>query len=336
MALKLAFLGFRHFHIVDVYKRAAARDDIEIVAACEEDAASRDGVPAPVELTHESFDDLLDNVDCDAVAIGDYYGRRGEIAVKALQRGKHVVSDKPFATSLDEIAQIDKLSTEKNLTVMCQFDMVASAKLNALHDLVADGRLGEIHQIGVTGQHPLNYGTRPQWYFEEGKHGGTLNDIAIHAMHAMPWMTGHDITQVVAARTWNAFATEVPHFMDSAQAMLTLSNGCGVLMDVSYAMPKSHGYSLVQYWRFTLYGTKGIAETSDNMDHIAFAEEGKKEIEKVGPKAEVELNYLDAFVSQCAGGDAPSPLTTAEVIKAQRQSLELQDAADRGKRDVTL
>ena len=33
-----------------------------------------------------------------------------------------------------------------------------------------------------TAQHPLLYGTRAKWYFEEGKHGGSINDIGVHAV----------------------------------------------------------------------------------------------------------------------------------------------------------
>jgi len=32
------------------------------------------------------------------------------------------------------------------------------------------------------------WGTRPAWYFEPGMHGGTLNDIAIHALDFIPWV----------------------------------------------------------------------------------------------------------------------------------------------------
>jgi len=44
--------------------------------------------------------------------------------------------------------------------------------------------------------------------------------------------------------------------------MLRLSNGCGLLGDVSYLMPGPMGYTMGQYWRVTVWGAKGLLETS--------------------------------------------------------------------------
>ncbi|MEZ4683286.1 MAG: hypothetical protein R2932_54665 [Caldilineaceae bacterium] len=55
-----------------------------------------------------------------------------------------------------------------------------------LRNLIRSGLIGEIHAINFGGQHPLMLDTRAAWYFEPGKHGGTINDIAIHAVDAIP------------------------------------------------------------------------------------------------------------------------------------------------------
>lgn len=49
----------------------------------------------------------------------------------------------------------------------------------ALREVVRSGRIGEIQTMSFAGQHPLLRGERPNWYFEPGMHGGTLNDIAV-------------------------------------------------------------------------------------------------------------------------------------------------------------
>lgn len=335
MALKFAFMGFRHFHVLGLYEMVKNADGAEVVAACEEDAEGAKIVPDSVTFTHDSYAAMLDEVDCDVVATGDYYGKRGSIIIEALKRGKHAFADKPVCTSLDELDQIEKLATDKGLSVGCQLDMINSKNMHAMKKLVDDGRLGDIHQIYIGGQHPLNYGTRPMWYFEEGKHGGTINDIAIHAVHTLPWLTGLQLETVTAARTWNAFATEQPAFNDSGQAMITMSNGCGLLLDVSYAMPNSHGYTMPQYWRTTLYGSKGVAETSATLDHVWFAEQGKDAAEVI-PVADIDAGgYLADYLAE-VDGNPRSPLTTAEVIAATRQTLLIQQAADNNARDASL
>ena len=336
MALKIAFMGFRHGHILAIHKLAQDTPGVEVVAACEEDPEARHGVADAVTITHDSYAKMLDEVDCDAIAVGDYYAKRGRIIIEALTRGKHAISDKPICTDIDELDQIDRLARDRSLAVGCQFDLAYFPNMLCLRDLVASGRLGEVHQMHMWGQHPLSYGSRPGWYFEQGKHGGTINDIAIHAIHILPWLTGHDITQVVAARTWNAFATEVPHFNDAAQAMLTLANGCGVMIDVSYAMPTTRGYALPQYWRTTVYGSKGVAETSWPADHVTFAGSGSSEIEKIKPDVADPGNYLQPFIRQINGLSVEPPMRTADILAASRTCLQIQQAADSGDRDVPL
>src|SRR5581483_4595745 len=116
------------------------------------------------------------------------------------------------------------------------------------------------HTIHVTAQHPLLLDKRPAWYFEPGKHGGTINDIAIHATDLIPWLTGRKLVEVVAARAWNARLPQFPHFQDAAQFMLKLDNSGGVMADVSYLAPDGINYKAPQYWRVTCHGSDGLIE----------------------------------------------------------------------------
>lgn len=331
MPVKIAFAGFRHLHILDVYRQASVNPDIQIVAACEPDADARAKLPETVKVTHNSYKEMLDSTPCDAVAVGDYFSARGKIIIDALERGKHVVSDKPICTDLAELDVIEKLATSKKLAVVAQLDLVNGKGLRALRDYIAAGKLGKVHQINIGAQHPLMYGIRVPWYYEPGKQGGTLNDIGIHAIHALPWLTGSPVKTVVAAREWNAFASQEPTFKDSAQAMIAMENGCGVLLDVSYSAPTSHGYKPPHYWRFTAFGTKGIAETTFSGPQLKVWLDGNKDEIIIEPSdAAPEKNYLTEFIAQAQGKSADYPMRTSDVIHASRQSLKLQMAADKG------
>ncbi|MFT5471638.1 MAG: putative dehydrogenase, partial [Verrucomicrobiales bacterium] len=116
MSVRFAFVGFRHPHIFDMYQRCRDRDDVEIVACCEEDAATREELATrdDLEFTHTSCDAMLDEVECDVVAVGDSYGLRVGWILGALERGRHVISDKPICISLSELDQIEAAASEKN------------------------------------------------------------------------------------------------------------------------------------------------------------------------------------------------------------------------------
>lgn len=337
MPLSLVVMGFRHAHIYDLVAHAEAHPDLKLVAMCEEDESTREQVRARgiCNRVFASYQEMLDSVDCDIIGVGEYYGRRGAVLIEGLRRGKHVLSDKPVCTFLDELSEIETLSTLSRRSVGCQLDIRDSGNFRRLHEIVRNGEIGEVHAISFDGQHPLLRGTRPEWYFEPGKHGGTLNDIAIHAFDLIPWLTGCEFHSIECARSWNAGLPDVPHFHNAAQAMLTLTNGCGVLGDVSYFSPDSHAYTLPFYWRTTLWGSRGVAKTDFNAPGVALYQNGAAG-RIVTALPSLAGGYLRHFLAEIRGEHLDDHLTTREVLRAARVALEAQHAADNNLHDVLL
>lgn len=336
--VRFAFVGFRHGHIFSLYDLAQSREDVEVVAACEEDEATRSGLAQSgrVQITHSSYRELLDSVACDVIAVGDYYGKRGGIIIEALRRGKHAIADKPICTSLGELNEIERLAKAGRLAVGCQLDMRNGGTMLETRRLVRAGEIGEVHVIVVTGQHPLLYGTRPGWYFEPGKHGGTINDIGIHAVDAIPWITGETFVRLEAARAWNARLPQEPSFQDAGQFMATLSNGCGVLCDVSYLSPDKMGYRMPQYWRMMLSGSKGLLEAIPTANQVIVYRGDAEEPEVIATGVGNRGGYLESFLREVRGDTAGVDLSSAEVLAASRVALTIQQAADQGQTQVKL
>ena len=338
MSIKLAFVGFRHSHILDLLRRAKATDEIEVVAACEEDRAAREGMVAQgtARITHTDYREMLATVDCDAIAVGDTYARRGGLVIEALSQGKHVISDKPMCTELNELDEIARLSAQKGLTATCMLDMRDQPVLIGVRNLVRQGTIGEVHAISFGGQHSLRLGTRPAWYFEPGQHGGTINDIAIHAIDALPWITGLQFTTLNAARCWNAFAKDYPHFEGAGQMMLTMDNGCGVLGDVSYFAPNSSGTMLPFYWRMTFWGRRGVIEVSYTATEITVALDGEDGLRSEPLPEGNPGGYLRSFLHDIGGTLEQDELSTEDALRAARIALTVQRAADTHAHDVGL
>lgn len=323
MKTRFAFAGFRHAHILDLHAGVSERGDAQVVACCETDAATRASIG--VTITHTDFQKMLSEIECDVVAIGDYYSRRGALAIAALKAGRHVLSDKPLCTSLDEQNEIEQLAAERGLLVGLQLDCRDYAAFRTLRELIAGGEIGEVCTVRVQGQHPLLLGTRPAWYFEAGKHGGTINDIGIHAFDFIPWLTGLDWQKVDAARSWNGKARDFPHFHDCAQFMATLNNGAGVLADFSYLAPDRLGYKLPHYWNVLIHGTHGLAEAHLQAEHITVITDASA-IPEIRPVLEKRpRGYLDDFLMEMRG-ETPS-LSSAQCLRASRLALTAQAQA---------
>jgi len=329
MKTRFAFVGFRHSHAFDLLNLVADRPDCEIVACCEEDAATRDALAKSgrADITHQSYEAMLDAVECDVVAVGDYYTKRGPLVVEALRRGLHVISDKPLCHTLAEQAQIEDLSAKRDLSVGLQLELRGAGAFIRLRDIIRSGELGRIHTMNICGQHPLLVGSRPAWYFEKGKHGGTINDIGIHVFDIVPWLTGIPWREVVAARTWNAKATAFPHFNDAAQFLGILESGTGILADVSYLAPEKAGYQLPHYWRFTVHGQNGLAETHYGAVHVKVALDHHDGMDQrpVGPP--IYRRFFTDFLNEVRGHRESCDLRTADVLTASRLALEAQRRA---------
>lgn len=324
--MNIAFAGLRHDHIFGLASLATQNPDFSIVGWWEQDKAAKEiGKSVFPMQPYPTLDALLQDERVDIVAVGDYFGTRGQIIIQALKAGKHVIADKPICTHLEELDQIEILLNAKNLKLGCMLDLRYERCLRYLSTLVKEGTLGEIKTASFTGQHPLNWGVRPGWYFEDGKHGGTFNDIAIHGVDAIHFITGHPWTKTLYARTWNGFALFAPDFNDCAQAVGELENGANVMIDVSYAAPAPAGFKTPAYWRFTLWGTEGFAECRINSPEITVMTSGDKEA-RILVAPNVQGDYLQDFKSEIEG--RPVLFDTKSVLASSRRTLKLQQFAD--------
>ncbi|MBQ8400336.1 MAG: Gfo/Idh/MocA family oxidoreductase [Clostridia bacterium] len=325
--MKLAFAGLRHDHIYAVHKMALAQGEYTVTGAFEENSAAREKAASfGLDCRYPTYEALLSDDTVDAVALGGCYAHRGQMAVKALQAGKHVLADKPLCTDLATLDEIERLARETALKVSGMFTMRYEPKLRAVCKLMASGALGEVNNIYFGGQHPLQYGRRPMWYFEAGMHGGVINDIAIHGIDILSFAFGMQSFQINAARCWNRYALEEPDFRDSAQFMLTAENGAGILSDVSYAIPDGIEFGLPLYWQFMVWGTGGVLDFAIGKKDIIFYPKGKKEpavLEEVQP----ETDYMTDFL-RLVQGEENVILPMEDVFAATRATLQLQKKAD--------
>lgn len=320
--MNIAFAGFRHNHIINLYKDAQSNEKINIVACFEEDDEARRIAQENLGaiFNANTYEDILNDESINAVAIGDYYGKRGEMIIDALTHGKHVICDKPLCTDISELDKIEKLSDEKNLVVACMLDLRYLPQAIKAGELIEKGEIGEVKTVSFTGQHPLMFSSRPRWYFEEGKHGGTINDIAIHGIDLVRFITGKNLTSVDFSKTWNAFADKAPQFKDSAIFSVTMDD-MTVSGDVSYSAPS---FTVPTYWDFYFWGTDGMLNFRywDNKVHIY-----KKE-ETVIDCGEIKSpEYFNEFIKETERKE--SLMNTKDILKSQRQTLIIQGESEK-------
>lgn len=325
MTKKVAISGLRHGHAAGIVHHTRKHPGLELVAVAEAHPEAGEAIrkAADVQITHPSLEAMLREVDFQILGIGDVYTSRGAQAIAALEAGKHLISDKPLCTSLDELDRIETLAREKGLSVLVQLTLRYDPTWHAARAALQAGRIGELATVAVFGRHPLSYRTgRPDWYFEPGQHGGTINDLFVHGLDGAEWLTGQRIAEVCSARSWNQQLQEVPHFQDSAQAMFRFERGAGLLMDASYTTPTGHA----DPWTLHFHGTQGALHLVTGKS-VTLQRHGEPE-ETLSPLAlPAEASYIADLVAEIQG-EKPATLTTAESLRATRLALTTQHAAD--------
>ena len=321
--MRIAFAGFRHGHIVSLYQNAENHPDTTILGCLEEDTATREATARDIgaDFCYADYNALVSDPAVEVVAIGDYYAKRGQLVIEALKNGKHVICDKPLCTKLEELDEIERLAKEKNLQVCCMLDLRYMEQAAKSKELIESGAIGEVKIATFTGQHGLSFDSRPRWYFEDGKHGGTINDIAIHGVDLVRFITGKNLTKIDCAKTWNAYAVKAPNFPDCAQFMADME-GMALTADVSYSAPRFNGI-LPTYWDFYFWGTEGMIHFNMAESKTCLYKNGVCEVFEC---EFMKSKYLDDMPKMIQG--IPAILNTADILESQRQVLEIQAAAE--------
>ncbi|MBX2884501.1 MAG: Gfo/Idh/MocA family oxidoreductase [Granulosicoccus sp.] len=178
--------------ISDIYLKTCAQfSDIEIVACGSLDLdestakASEFGIEKVL-----SPDEIIANPAIDCVLNLTVPAAHSAISLAALQAGKHVYSEKPFATTLVEGQKVLDLADAKGLKVGNAPDTFLGGRWQTARKLLDQGIIGEptgcmafVGTHGVERHHP-----NPDFYYQEG--GGPLLDLGPYYLTAMVFLLG--------------------------------------------------------------------------------------------------------------------------------------------------
>jgi predicted dehydrogenase len=99
-----------------------------------------------VHLTTNA-EEIFQNKDVDAVVIATPAGTHYDLALRALESGKHILVEKPLAKRSDEIDQIGKFASSHNLTVMVGHTFLFNAAVRYVKKMIDSGQVGKIRYI---------------------------------------------------------------------------------------------------------------------------------------------------------------------------------------------
>jgi predicted dehydrogenase len=171
--------------------------------------------------------------DVDVVDICTPGSSHGEIAIAALEAGKHVLCEKPLANSVEEAQQMVEAAVRARaggVRSMVGFTYRRVPAVALARELVLEGRLGEIRQTrAVYLQDWLSDPGAPMtWRLDKGHAGsGSLGDLGAHIVDMTQFITGETVTSV--SGTLRTFVSERPLLARSIGLSGTASEECGAV-----------------------------------------------------------------------------------------------------------
>ena len=179
-------------NISDIYFQSGNRFEAIDIVACADlapDAAEAKAKKHGVErvLSPEA---MLADPDIDIILNITVPKAHAEIAVKALEAGKHVYNEKPLALTREEGRHMIDLARAKGLRVGCAPDTVLGAGIQTARKIIDDGWIGEVVSAtafmqchGHESWHPS-----PEFYYEVG--GGPMFDMGPYYLSALLTLIG--------------------------------------------------------------------------------------------------------------------------------------------------
>ena len=210
---------------------------------------------------YESYEALLADKEIEAVSVCTANVAHAEITIAALKAGKHVLCEKPMATTLEDCEAMVKTTKETGKFLMLGHNQrLAKAHVKA-KELIQSGLIGEIVSFRTIFGHggPETWSIDPGknvWFFDKSKAAmGAMADLGIHKTDVLHFITGEYVIETTArlATLDKRYANgELIDVDDNAFCIYKLSNGAIGTMAASWTYYGKEDNSTI------IYGTKGI------------------------------------------------------------------------------
>jgi UDP-N-acetylglucosamine 3-dehydrogenase len=287
----------------------------------------------------KSLDELLANKEIQAVSVCTPNKYHAPITIQALKAGKHVLCEKPMATSAEEAKAMIDTSRETGQFLMIGHNQrLAPAHVRA-KQILKSGELGKVLTFKTT----FGHGGPESWSQDKGRHTwffkreeafiGAMGDLGVHKADLIRWLIGDEFKEA------KAYVTTLDKMNDKDQPIDVDDNAVCLLKSkkgIYGVLTASWTYYGAEDNSTVLYCTNGVMKIYDNPEFPI--EVTKKNREKVFYKiGGIQTNeeqsasgVIDMFIDAINSGRQPE-ISGEEGFAALRIVLACLESANTGK-----
>jgi predicted dehydrogenase len=154
-----------------------------VVAARDPDRARAYAEAHGIERVAASYDDVLADPGVDLVYNALANNSHAPWNVKALESGKHVLSEKPFAANGAEARRVAAVARRSEGVIMEAFHYALHPAMRRVLEIVASGEIGDVRHVRSSMLIPAPADDDLRWSFDLA--GGAMMDLGCYSLHAM-------------------------------------------------------------------------------------------------------------------------------------------------------
>ncbi len=329
-----------------------AHEEAELAALCDihKERLQEKGKRFNVQKLYTDYRDLVKDPEIDAVSICTWNNSHAEIAIAALEAGKHVLVEKPLSRTMEEAVKVAEAVKKSGKILQVGFVRRHASNVKVLKKFIDHGDLGEIYYAKASCIRRL--GNPGGWFSDsERSGGGPLIDLGVHMIDLCWYLMGKPKPASVSGSTYrrlgNRAHIENLSFYkaadydkkrntveDLANGYIRFENGATLYVDVSYTL-----HAKEEAVTASIYGEKGGAEIEPK---LLIVTERHNTILNMAPQIdhpafdfqEAFYHEIDHFVQSCMGREKPlSPVE--DGVEIMRILTALYESARSG-REVVL
>lgn len=285
--------------------------------------AAAQGAPA-----FTGIEPLLDSVECDAVAVATPDHLHREPVTAALNAGKHVLVEKPLATSTADARAMIGLAQDNGLVLQVNYSQRWVPEYMWIKQQITAGAIGRPRLVLSSKQDTIFVPTRMiNW----AAHTSPIWFMSSHDIDLITWFVDERATSVRARESRGVLEGLGVPAHDGVDALISFAGGATLNLHSSWIHPETYPTIVVD--RMTIVGETGVIEFYSRGRQIeCYTRTGGTTMEFTGPQTATEVNgrlegafrsSLLAFLGSIASGvEAPtSAAHTLHVVEIQAAIL---------------
>ena len=293
-----------------------------------------EGEPGTLEGWVERYPDaprrteaeLLADPEVTIVVTAGVPSERPGISCRAMQAGKHVLSDKPGALTQDDLEDIRRTAGETGRIWAVDFsERFEVPGMTRVSRLVAEGAIGEVIDVTLLAPHRLNAPTRPDWFWDHAKGGGILADIGSHQIEQVLHLSGSTEAEILFAE---ADCLRAPPFQDRGRIAMRAGRTSGTILLHWYT---PDGLPTWGDGRLFVTGTEGFIEIRKYVDpegaeggnHVILVNNDRSERWQASDEP---LPFFAGFLDGVRTGRMPDPEHPFRVMALAIEAQAMADA----------